>query len=226
MTKHQDSSQQTGQGRPGSATRNKKPLRLLTAVPNESYDRLIVRYPCQNDFQYAHAYLFAALRLASTFSGQPEDDQLLLPFLTLYRQAFELQLKNSIRTLVGLRVMYVDGRSEELVEAVSEERFKGGFGHNLHQLLNEVKIHFIALDLNERFPAPLGGLVMKLHEADKAGTAFRYAGLLPETQEYADFPDLVEMLDTNYRVLCSVIDYAEGCYEPMPTLADLEAETY
>lgn len=200
------------------------PLRLLTSVPTKDYSRLVVRYPYQTDTQYAHSYHFAAQRLATTFRGQPEDDLLLLPFLTLYRQAFELQLKNTVRSLVGLRRRYLEGWTAELAEAVSEKRFKDDLGHNLYGLLNEAKKHFEALDLPEDFPRSVEGMIAKLHEADKAGTAFRYAGLLPETQEHADFPDLAGMLDREFEMLCVVVDWAESLYEPMPTLDEIAGD--
>lgn len=204
-------------------SRKETPIRLLTSVPNKDYSRLVVRYPYQTNGQYADAYHFAANRLASTFGGEPIDDQLLLPFLTLYRHAFELQLKNTIRSLVGLRAKYLEGWTPELSEAVSEKRFmdRDQLGHDLYRLLNDAKKHFAALDLQEEFPKSVEAMVSKLHEADKAGTAFRYAGLLPDTQEYADFPDLVEMLDREFSMLCVVTDYAEGCYDPMPTLSEM-----
>lgn len=207
------------------AKKSKKetPIRLLTSVPNKAYSRLVVRYPYQSDDQYAYAYHFAASRLASTFSGDSSDDLILLPLLNLYRQAFELQLKNTIRSLVGLRAKYLEGWTPELSEAVSEERFmdREQLGHNLYRLLNDAKEHFAALDLQEEFPKSVEAMVSKLHEADKAGTAFRYAGLLPDTQEHADFPDLVEMLNREFRMLCAVTDYAEECYDPMPTLSEI-----
>ena len=207
-------------------SRKETPIRLLTSVPNKDYSRLVVRYPYQTNDQYAHAYHFAANRLASTFGGEPIDDQILLPFLTLYRHAFELQLKNTIRSLVGLRANYLEGWTPELSEAVSEKRFmdRDQLGHDLYKLLNDTKKHFAALDLQEEFPKSVEAMVSKLHEADKAGTAFRYAGLLPDTQEYVDFPDLVAMLDREFSMLCVVTDYAEGCYDPMPTLSELAGD--
>ena len=207
-------------------SKNQTPLRLLTSVPSKDYSRLVVRYPYQTDAQYAHAYHFAAQRLATTFGGEPIDDLLLLPFLTLYRQAFELQLKNTIRSLVGLRIRYVEGRTAELLEAVSEERFRKELGHNLYKLLNEAKKHFTILDLPDAFPESVEQLIVKLHEADRAGTAFRYAGLLPETQEHADFPNLAAMLDREFEMLCVVTDYAEGLYEPMPTLDEIASDLH
>lgn len=94
------------------------PLKLLAAAPCHEYSRLIVRYPCQTDEDYACAYHYSAQRLASTFKGRPIDDLILLPFLSLYRQAIELQLKDAIRCLVELRIRYVDGRTRELEDAV------------------------------------------------------------------------------------------------------------
>lgn len=204
------------------------PIRLLTSLPNKDYSRLVVRYPYQTDEEYAHAYHFSANRLASTFGGEPIDDLLLLPFLTLYRHAFELQLKNTIRSLVRLRATYLEGWTSELTDAVSEERFmkRDQLGHNLYRLLNDVQQHFAALGLPEKFPKSVEAIIAKLHEADQAGTAFRYAGLLPNTQERVDFPDLVEMLDQEFGVLCVVTDYAEGYYDPMPTLRDLAGGAY
>lgn len=209
-------------------SKKKAPIRLLTSVPNKDYGRLVVRYPGQTDDDYANAYHFSANRLASTFDGEPIDDLLLLPFLTLYRHAFELQLKNAIRSLVALRASHLQGWTPELSEAVSEKRFadRGQLGHNLYKLLNDVKKHFAALGLQEDFPKSVEAIVSKLHEADNTGTAFRYAGLLPDTQEYVDFPDLCEVLDREFKLLCVVIDYAEGCFDYMPTLSDLGEVEY
>ena len=112
------------------ARKSKKetPIRLLTSVPNKDYSRLVVRYPYQTNDQCAHAYHFAANRLASTFGGEPIDDQLLLPFLTLYRHAFELQLKNTICSLVGLRANYLEGLDTRVVRGCLRETFQGPAG--------------------------------------------------------------------------------------------------
>lgn len=155
-----------------------------------------------------------------TFGGNPTDDLILLPFLTLYRQAFELQLKNTIRALVTFRAMYHEGWTFELKKSISAERFRDSnhLGHNLYRLLAEAKKHFAALNLPEKFPKSLETIVLEFHEADKSGTAFRYAGYLPDTQEYTDFPDLVKKLDEVFDLLLAVVDYAEDHYKSMPTL--------
>lgn len=194
-------------------------------MPNKVYSRLIVRYPYQTNRDYALSYRFAAKRLAETFTGDTTDDLILLPFLTLYRQAFELELKNLIQFLVSTRMTYVEGRTSELEQARSDERFKE-LGHNLHKLLNEAKKHYDALDLDESFPPEVEKLIAMLHEADKSGTAFRYAGQLPNTQEHADFPDLAALLDQQYDNLTVITDYVDGLYSAGPTLNELAGDYY
>jgi hypothetical protein len=203
-----------------------KPLRLLTSVPSKVYERLIVRYPFQTDRDYAASYHFAAKRLAETFTGQAIDDLILLPFLTLYRQAFELELKTIVKALVRIRMVYVDGRTPALSAAVDPARFKDDFGHNLYKLLNEAKKHYDALDMPEPFPKDVEKLIIMMHEADGAGTAFRYSGQLPNIQEHADFPDLAELLDEQFTMLSVVEDYVDGLYSSSPTLNEMAGDYY
>lgn len=200
-------------------------LRLLQSVPNKVYNRLIVRYPYQTSRDYASSYKLAAKRLAETFTGDTIDDLILLPFLTLYRQAFELELKNFIHFPVGIRLTYVDGATHELEHASSEARFKK-LGHNLHKLLNEAKKHYAALGLNDSFPADVQLIIGMLHEADRNGTAFRHAGQLPHTQEYVDFPDLAALLDQQHESLAVIIDYVDGVCSAAPTLRELHDYYY
>lgn len=197
-----------------------KPLRLLASVPSKVYDRLIVRYPFQTDRDYAASFHLSANRLAGTYAGQPIDDLILLPFLTLYRHAFELELKNTIKALVTIRVRYIDGRTAELRAALSDERFKNDFGHNLYKLLNEAKKHYDALELPMPFPKDVQKVVIMMHEADRGGTAFRYTGELPDVQDHADFPDLAELLNEQFTMLSVIEDYVDGLYSAGPTLEE------
>lgn len=198
---------------------------MLESGPSKVYERLIVRYPHQTNGDYAHAYQFAANRLAETFAGEAADDLILLPFLALYRQAFELQLKNVIHVLVNTRITYVEGPEPELVHAVSEDRLRE-LAHNVHKLLNEVKKHYEALELSEAFPKGVEMLIGMLHEADKNGTTFRYAGQLPYTQEHADFPDLAALFDEQYGSLSVIVDYVDGLYSAGPTLDEIMGDYY
>jgi hypothetical protein len=193
-----------------------KPLRLLQAVPNKLYKRLIVRYPYETDRDYAFFYHEAAHRLASTYKGEPIDDTILIPFLMLYRQAFELKLKNFVRYLASIRRRYHDPTNSELDFEAIKKRIRGELGHNLAKLLNELLKHYESLDLPEEFPEGTKRLVLMMHDADNRGTAFSYAGEMPESQDLADFPDLVEMLDEEFRLLSALEDWVDAIYSAAP----------
>ncbi len=191
-------------------------LRLLAGVPAKRYDRLIVRYPYQSDRDYAHAYHAAAQRLASTYTGEPEDDAILIPYLLLYRHAFELQMKDMIRQLVAWRRDYGYGASEALRPAELEEHLKNRLGHRLGAILRYVTLQYDAVEPSEPFPDSVTQVVTMLHEADKAGMAFRYSGLLPETQDNADFFDLQTALDEQFDLLSVTLDPISAGIDAMP----------
>jgi len=190
-------------------------------VPSKVYNRLIVRYPYQTDRDYAFIYHEAANRLASTYTGEPIDDTILIPFLMLYRQAFELKLKNFIRYLAGIRRRYYEPANSELdPRTIDKKLLSNKFGHNLAKLLNELLKHYESLDLPEGFPESVKKLVWMMHDADNHGTAFRYAGQMPESQDSADFPDLVEMLDTEFQLLSAGEDWIDAIYSAAPDPED------
>ena len=193
-----------------------KPTRLLGAVPSTTYERLIVRYPYQSDGDQAIAYHGAALRLAQSYRGQPVDDTMLLPFLMLFRQAFELELKELIRFLAAKRRTYYDAASVPTGRELDELLRSNKVGHNLHRLMNLAKSHWGAFEMPEAFPPVVEQVVLKIHDADPFGTAFRYAGGLPDVQENADFPNLVKSLDEAYEMLEAAYSYADALFDAMP----------
>jgi len=207
-------------GIPNGPAPGGKPLRLLQAVPSKVYNRLIVRHPYKTDGDYAFFYHEAANRLASTYTGEPIDDTILIPFLMLYRQAFELKLKNFIRYLAGIRLRYDESANSELDPKTIDEKLRKELGHNLAKLLNELLKHYAFLDLPEGFPESVKKLVWMMHDADKHGTAFRYARQMPESQDSADFPDLVEMLDKEFRLLSAGEDWIDAIYSAAPDPED------
>jgi len=208
-------------GAPKRPAPSGKPLRLLQAVPNRVYNRLIVRYPHQTDRDYAFFYHEAAHRLAGTYAGNAIDDTILIPFLMLYRQAFELQLKNFIRYLASIRRRYHEPANLRLHSGSINKRLRGNeIGHNLAKLVNELLEHYKSLDLPEEFPESVKKLILMMHDADNHGTAFRYAGELPKSQDSADFPDLVEMLDNEFQLLRAVEDWVDGIYSAAPDPED------
>lgn len=191
--------------------------KLLEGVPATDYDRLIVKSPYETDRHFALFYREAANRLASTFSGKPEDDMILLPFLGLYRQAYELALKSFIRDLAKERRRLVDASNPDLVPDEIEKRIQYTLGHNLHKLVNEVQIHWGALDLGADIPADLISLIMEMHQTNPAGTSFRYSSVnQPTDQVRSDFPDLVKMLEEGLTTLWSVEDWADSLTGAVP----------
>lgn len=195
---------------------------LFAKVPGKEYGRLIFRYPYHNDSMLAMSYHEAATRLAGTFEGQPIDDTMLLPFLTLYRQAIELRLKETIRDLAALRRRFHDPSNPKLQPAAVEKRLRSPriLGHNLEALLNELLDRYNALEFDEQFPESARDLVMLLHEADTSGTAFRYSGQMPDIQEHLDFPDLVALLDGEFRLLGGIEDWITEMHAAGPQPED------
>ena len=200
---------------------------IFQRFPNADYRRLVVRHPYPDDSILAMAYHDSAVRLASTYQGQANDDLILLPFLTLFRHAIELQLKEMIRGFASLRRRFHELENPDLRSELIERRLRDPriFGHNLEALMNGMLEHFRLLEFSEDFPASTAELVKLLHDADNSGTAFRYAGLLPDTQDRLDFPDLVELLDKGFRMLGAVEDSIKEAYSAGPQPED-ESEWY
>ncbi|MCS3443380.1 hypothetical protein [Microbacterium phyllosphaerae] len=199
-----------------------EPTALFAKVPGKEYHRLIFRYPYQGDSMLAMSYHEAAKRLANSYRGQPIDDTMLLPFLTLYRQAFELRLKEMIRSFASLRRRFEEPDNPVLQPKAIEKRIRNSriLGHNLEALLNEMLEHANSLESVEDFPESTRELVVLLHEADSSGTAFRYSGELPDIQESLDFPDLVALLDAEFTMLGGVEDALTEMYAAGPQPED------
>lgn len=182
---------------------------LLNSAPSTVYERLIVQWPHQTDRDLAFFYSESANRLASTFSGQPIDDTILLPFLTLYRQAFELQLKSFTRYLAAVRKKYHEPNNPTLSADEVDKRLRSrAIGHKLQPLLEELLEHYAALNLSEPFPGEVEQLLLLIHHADEPGTYFRYSGNLPDQKTNVDFPNLVERFKEQFNLLQGVEDWA------------------
>jgi hypothetical protein len=196
-------------------------MKLLGSAPVGAYKTQIVRYPFEDSGKVARSFYQATERLAATFRGNPEDDSLLLPYLSLTRQAFELELKHLIATLARYRQTYIEGPTAELSIAQDPEHLRATYGHNLHKLLSEVERQYAALRLLSPFPKTVRKVILAFHEDDTAGVAFRYAGQLPEIQEHADFPTLHRLLAEAYDTLSVLEDYVDGTFSAAPTVHDL-----
>ncbi|MDQ0260490.1 hypothetical protein J2W20_002394 [Sinomonas atrocyanea] len=191
---------------------------LLEAVPETSYRRLVVKASNETDRHLAAFYAEAAERLAGTFKGQPADDMILLPFLTLYRQAYELELKSIIRDWTRLRRELADANDPFLDRENVNKRLRLKHRHNLDALLAEARSHFNELDerfdLRAEFPEQVVRVIGLLHEADESGTTFRYVSdHHPSQEERIDFPNLVRMLKQAFDILGAVEDYVDSVME-------------
>lgn len=156
----------------------------------------------------AVGYADAASRLEMSFQGEPWDDVMLLPFLFLWRQAIELQLKTNIRDLAKLRRR--QGETEEWLRSdVVDERLRNPrkVGHDLAELIAEHDQHNIALGL-QAIPADVFRTLELFAALDNGGTGFRYAGVLKAPSADLNFRSLAESLDEAFKLLQVVIDAA------------------
>lgn len=161
----------------------------------------------------AIGYADAGHRLEASYQAEPWDDVMLLPFLFLWRQAIELQLKANIRDLATLRRR--QGETEERLRSkIVDKRLLDPreVGHNLTKLVAEHNEHILALGLQE-IPFDAIRTLELLAALDNAGTGFRYAGVLKARSADLNFRSLAKSLDEAFRLLQAVIDaatYGEG----------------
>lgn len=201
-----------GVGRSGSAPQ--RPRDLFAEFPATTHDRLIVRYP-NTTMSLTHSFADAAERLAHTYVGQAADDALLLPFLYLYRHAFELNLKDCI-TLAALTRRLAGDDDVKLEPTTVAERLLKKHGHRIMALVGELDEHMVALGL-ETMPKSLRQLHERISATDPRGESFRYPNALPAaigpTQDYVDFVNLRAALHDGFayaRTVLTVIDVAHG----------------
>ncbi|AQP44812.1 hypothetical protein [Tessaracoccus flavus] len=81
--------------------------------------RFIVFDPDMDERAVAAGYEEAAKRLASSVTGKPVDDLILMPLLFLWRQAIELILKATIRDLCKIRRARGENQDELKTEKVA-----------------------------------------------------------------------------------------------------------
>lgn len=175
---------------------------------------------------YAMFFRQAADRLADSFTGQPFDDTILIPWLYLHRHATELELKNAI--VFATRLRRADGDDHvSLGTEETKDRLKRKHGHNLRALLDELDRHLVALDLSVT-PTETRKLLGLLAELDHTGESFRYAGSLGKENDRVDFPNLDaalrEMGDTLSATLDVLDQYAEYQQDMAAEFADYNAQ--
>ncbi|MFJ6300568.1 hypothetical protein [Pseudarthrobacter oxydans] len=198
--------------------RNPIKWQLLEMAPSTGdYSTLVVKTTHETDRHFAAQYAFAAERLGNTFDSKSEDDMILLPFLTLYRQAYELALKSWLADLARWRRKCIDSSNPAFNPTAVQERIRKNHGHNFHKLLTEIREHYDALGLGEPFPQDLADLINAWHQTDKPGTSFRYASVNQPTEiTRINFPALAEMLHVGIHQLWAVEDWVDYCMDAIP----------
>jgi hypothetical protein len=151
-------------------------------------------------------YADAARRLRDSYSAEPWDDVILLPFMFVWRQAIELALKDNIRHLAELRRQ--GGASDpNLARTNVKNRLRNKLGHNLEKLIDEHQLHVAALGLQE-IPDDVLETLRLLAALDNGGTGFRYAGILRAPSADINFETISTALDDSFQLLRLVIDAA------------------
>lgn len=193
-------------------------IRLFESHPSENYATRIVRgFDFQENLQLVLAYQDAARRLAATFSSGAKGDLLLMPFLYLYRHAFELLLKEMLRSFVLLRVRCIDGEISDLEEVVSDE-FMKSLSHRLYKIFNKVKMEYEKLQVGEPFPSTPEKLISKISEVDKNGESFRYSHQLRDEVNYIDFINLNQEFEREFNILLNLYYSIDGYFSDVPNL--------
>jgi len=179
-----------------------------------------VRFPYQDDSDVEFGFAEAARRLAATFSAQPIDDVILLPFLFLWRHAIELSLKVQIRYAARLRRLNGDDEDKLGAEAVGARLIKT---HRIGQLARELAEHFANLDL-PAMPQETKRTLDWLVAADPNGLAFRYSGELPDTQDFIDFAQLSKSLEETYNMVSLGLDVLSAYGESQDEFLAIQQE--
>lgn len=190
---------------------------LFDSFPTQIQSQLIVHWPHLTDANLAVFYAESADRLANSYEGKPQDDMILLPFLMLYRQAFELQLKVFTKYLAAVRKKHREPHNPDLDAGTIEAKLRSRqIGHKLEPLQQEMLSHFNALQLAESFPADVSNLIDMLDAADGPGTFFRYAGNLPTRQINIDFVEMFTLFHDQFLMLRAAEDYVSAIVETWP----------
>lgn len=151
-------------------------------------------------------YADAARRLKASYTAEPWDDVILLPFMFVWRQAIELVLKENIRGLAEMR-RQSEGSNSFLARDAVAKRLRSKIGHDLIELIKEQDTHIAALGL-QTIPQPVLETLSLLAALDNGGTGFRYAGVLHASSANIDFETIATALEEAFSLLEVVIDAA------------------
>lgn len=190
---------------------------LFDSFPANQRKHLIVRKGRAGLYDYSLGFREAADRLASTFTGQPFDDTIFMPWLYMHRHATELVLKDAIVVATRLRRRGGDTDPTLGIEE-TQDRLKRKLGHKLVPLVDELDTHLRALEL-ETTPQHARKMLARLAQLDPSGEAFRYSGSLPKEDDRVDFPSF-------HTALREMVDTLSGALDVLDVYADYQGDMF
>lgn len=190
---------------------------------SKSRESLVQLNPYEDMGYYAFHYRHCADRLVESHQGNPEDDEILMPFLTLYRQAYELLLKD-LALCIAAHHRRFGNPSPEYSRHAMEVRIGNGeknFGHKLKRSFAWVSRELELLKLsNEKLPSELTKAVDLLHDIDPWGTNFRYPDPALREPLNVDIYKLQSVLATGIDWLSAVYDHTDETLGAAPSHSD------
>lgn len=151
----------------------KQERRDIFTAHRATEDSTLVAVGGLNDGRLSRGFAEAARRIAEAEDHGYRGGLTFLPQMYLFRHAFELSMKHSVRLAVGLRRRQNDAEDVPTSEQL-DHRLKLGIGHRLGMLLQELEEHRAALGL-EPAERSVRNVISLLTAADPRGEHFRYA---------------------------------------------------
>lgn len=205
---------------------NEKPGNSILRKLNKDYGStsmksLVQLNPYEDMGYYASNYRHCADRLVKSHQGDPQDDEILMPFLTLYRQAYELLLKDLALCVAAHQRRFGNPSSEYSIEAMESRIGPNDFGHKLKRSFAWVSRELDHLNLsNEKLPPELTKAIELLHGIDPSGTNFRYPDPKLTEPLNVDIHKLQSDLADGIDWLGAVYDHTEASLNAAPSLSD------
>jgi hypothetical protein len=184
---------------------------LLARFPETTYRRLIVWYPEIGAIDLASRFEEAADRLEQSFTGDPPDDQFLIPWLYLQRHVTELTLKAAIEIAAAARREAGDHDSS-LDPHRLRKHLQSTLGHKLVPLADELNAQLAQLNIDP-IPEDTMALLRDFADLDPDGTSLRYAkgasSRIDRNGFRIDFPALADALKYMNGIIGATIDMIE-----------------
>lgn len=198
-------------------------MKLARNYGSTSMKTLVQLNPFEGMGHYANHYRECADRLVESHRGRPQDDSVLMPFLTLYRQAYELLLKDLALCIAAHQFRFGNTASDYSRESMQARIGPGkdNWGHSLHRSFKWVSNEIEQLDLSDdELPQELKSAVDLLHDVDPSGTAFRYPDPKLTEPLNIDIYKLQNELSTGFHWLEAVYSFVDETLSVAPSDGD------